>query len=69
VVATVVTSSNVRAEVIYRIVKAVFDNFDEFKALHPDFGVLSPSTMVKDGLATPIHDGALHYYKTKGWVK
>src|SRR5262249_19569579 len=31
VVATVVTSSKVLAEVIYQVVKTVFDNFDEFK--------------------------------------
>lgn len=69
VVATVMTSSKVPADVIYQIVKAVFDHFDEFKALHPALGGLSPSTMVKDGLTAPIHDGALRYYKAKGWVK
>ena len=69
VVATVVTSSKVPADVIYQVVKTVFDNFDEFKKLHPVLGVLDPDMMVKNGLTAPFHDGALRYYKAKGWVK
>jgi TRAP transporter TAXI family solute receptor len=69
VLATFVTSSKVPADVIYQVVKAVFDNFDDFKKLHPALGVLSPEAMVKNGLVAPIHEGALRYYKEKGWVK
>jgi len=25
--------------------------------------------MVKDGLSAPLHDGAVRYYKEKGWIK
>jgi TRAP-type uncharacterized transport system substrate-binding protein len=25
--------------------------------------------MVKDGLSAPLHDGAVKYYKEKGWIK
>ncbi len=35
VLATVVSSSKVPAETVYQVVKAVFDNFEEFKKLHP----------------------------------
>jgi len=69
VLATLVTSSKVPAETVYQLVKAVFDNFDEFKKLHPAFANLDPAKMVKDGLSAPLHDGALKYYKEKGWVK
>ncbi|HLF38627.1 MAG TPA: TAXI family TRAP transporter solute-binding subunit [Burkholderiales bacterium] len=69
VLATVVSSSKVPADVVYAVVKGVFDNFDEFKKLHPAFQVLKPENMVKDGLSAPLHAGAVRYYKEKGWLK
>jgi TRAP-type uncharacterized transport system substrate-binding protein len=50
-------------------VKAVFDNFDELKKLHPALAALDPQHMIKDGLSAPLHDGAIRYYKEKGWLK
>ncbi|MEM6305714.1 MAG: TAXI family TRAP transporter solute-binding subunit, partial [Pseudomonadota bacterium] len=35
--ATFVTKASVSDEVVYQVVKAVFDNFDRFKGLHPAF--------------------------------
>jgi TRAP transporter TAXI family solute receptor len=67
VLATMVTSTKVPAEVVYQVVKAVFDNFDEFKKLHPAFAHLEPKDMVKNGLSAPLHEGAAKYYKEKGW--
>jgi TRAP transporter TAXI family solute receptor len=69
VLATFVSSSKVPGDTIYQVVKAVFDNFDEFKKLHPALAVLTPQAMVRDGLSAPLHDGALKYYREKGWVK
>jgi TRAP transporter TAXI family solute receptor len=69
VLATVVTSAKVPADTVYQVVKAVFDNFDEFKKLHPALASLAPQNMVKDGLSAPLHEGALRYYREKGWVK
>jgi TRAP transporter TAXI family solute receptor len=69
VLATVVASSKVPADTVYQVVKAVFDNFDEFKKLHPALANLSPEQMVKDGLSAPLHEGAVKYYKEKGWTK
>ncbi|MBW2688633.1 MAG: TAXI family TRAP transporter solute-binding subunit, partial [Deltaproteobacteria bacterium] len=66
--ATFVSSSKVPEEVIYQVVKAVFENFDEFKKLHPAFAHLNPSEMIKDGLSAPLHDGAVKYYKEVGWM-
>jgi uncharacterized protein len=68
VLATFVSSSKVPADTIYAVVKGVFDNFDEFKKLHPALANLDPKTMIKDGLSAPLHDGAVKYYKEKGWV-
>ena len=69
VLATLVSSTKVPSDSVYAVVKAVFDNFDEFKKLHPALAVLDPKAMVKDGLSAPLHDGAAKYYKEKGWVK
>ena len=68
VLATVVTSAKVPDATVYALVKAVFDNFDEFKKLHPAFGHLDPKKMVKDGLSAPLHPGAAKFYKEKGWM-
>lgn len=67
--ATLVTSADEPDDVVYALVKSVFDNFDEFKKLHPAFAHLTPEEMVTQGLSAPIHPGALKYYKEKGWIK
>ncbi len=69
VLATVVASSKSSPDAVYNVVKAVFDNFDEFKKLHPALAHLNPQNMVKDGLSAPLHEGAARYYKEKGWLK
>lgn len=66
--ATFVSSADVSEEVVYTIVKAVFDNFGDFKKLHPAFGNLKESEMIKDALSAPLHDGAAKYYKERGWM-
>jgi TRAP transporter TAXI family solute receptor len=68
VLATVVTSSKVSDDTVYALVKAVFENFDEFKKLHPAFAHLDPKEMIKNGLSAPLHPGAIRYYKEKGWM-
>jgi hypothetical protein len=68
VLATVVTSAKVSDDTVYAMTKAVFDNFDEFKKLHPAFANLDPKAMIKNGLSAPLHPGAIKYYKEKGWM-
>ena len=68
VVASFVTSAKVPDNVVYAMVSAVFDNFDEFKKLHPAFANLDPKDMIKNGMSAPLHPGALKYYKEKGWM-
>lgn len=69
VLATFVSSTRTPPDTVYQVVKAVFDNFSDFKKLHPAFQVLKPENMIKDGLSAPLHDGAVKYYKEKGWMK
>ncbi len=64
--ATFVSSAKVSNDIIYQVVKAVFENFDQFKKLHPAFANLNKEEMIKDGLSAPLHDGAVKYYKEAG---
>jgi TRAP transporter TAXI family solute receptor len=66
--ATLVASAKQPDDVVYNLVKATFDNFDEFKKLHPAFANLDPKEMIKPGLSAPLHPGAVKYYKEKGWM-
>ena len=68
VMANVVSSAKVPDNVVYAMVSAVFDNFEEFKKLHPALAHLDPKDMVKNGLTAPLHPGAVKYYKEKGWL-
>ena len=67
--ATFVTSADVPEEVVYEVVKAVFENIDQFRSLHPAFANLEPSEMVSDGLSAPLHPGAERYYREVGLIE
>jgi uncharacterized protein len=68
VLATFVTSTKTPDATVYELVKAVFENFDDFKKLHPAFAHLDPKDMIKNGNSAPLHPGAVKYYKEKGWM-
>jgi len=65
--ATVVSSAKVPADVVYEVVRAVFENIEDFKKLHPAYAILTPEGMISNGLSAPLHEGAMKYYKEKGW--
>ena len=67
--ATIVSSADVPANAVYEVAKAVFENFDDFKKLHPAFANLDKKQMIKDGLSAPLHPGAMKYYKEAGLMK
>ncbi len=66
--AELVTSAAMPEEMVYQLVKAVFDNLDDFKTLHPVFATLDKAHMPK-GTSAPLHPGALRYYREAGLVK
>ncbi len=66
--ATFVTSADTSDDVVYYVVKAVFDNFDDFKKLHPAFERLQEPEMITDGLSADLHPGAVKYYQERGWM-
>jgi len=66
--ATFVTAATVSEDTVYEMVKAVFENFDRFKRLHPAFALLNEKDMISKNISAPLHDGAVKYYKEKGWM-
>jgi len=64
--ATFVTDARVDADIVYEVVRAVFENIDDFRRLHPAFANLDPASMMKDGLSAPLHEGAKRYYVEAG---
>ncbi|AKX45895.1 C4-dicarboxylate ABC transporter substrate-binding protein [Thiopseudomonas alkaliphila] len=66
--AVLTTSAKVSDDTVYALVKSVFDNLDRFKKLHPAFKDLKEEEMIKAGLSAPLHDGAVRYYKERGWM-
>lgn len=67
--ATFVSSAAVSEEIVYTVVKAVFDNFSDFTGLHPAFANLTEEAMIADGLSAPLHDGAVRYYREREWME
>jgi len=66
--ATLVTSADVPEDVVYTAVKAVFDNFEQFRQLHPAFANLQEEEMITESLSAPLHRGAEKYYEERGWM-
>lgn len=67
--ATFVTSEQVSEDVAYEVTKAVFENIDQFRSLHPAFADLDPEQMANDGLSAPLHPGAQRYFEEAGLLQ
>jgi hypothetical protein len=67
--ATFVSSTAVSEDVVYEVVKAVFENIDQFRSLHPAFANLDPKEMANDGLSAPLHPGAEKYFREAGLIE
>jgi TRAP transporter TAXI family solute receptor len=64
--AVLVTSADQPDELAYAMVKAVFENFADFRRLHPALSGLEAKDMVPSESVIPIHPGALAYYREIG---
>jgi uncharacterized protein len=64
--ATLVTLDSMPESLVYSIVKALFENLDRFKEMHPAFENLDAKEMIKEGLTAPLHRGAAKYYGERG---
>ena len=67
--ATFVTAADVPDDVVYAVVRAIFEDLDQFRALHPALANLDPAQMVADGNSAPLHDGAVRYYREAGLME
>ncbi|NRP23373.1 hypothetical protein XMM379_000044 [Aliiroseovarius sp. xm-m-379] len=67
--ATFVSSDKVSEDVVYALVKSVFENIEDFKGLHPAFANLDPKEMATAGLSAPLHPGAEKYYREAGIIE
>jgi TRAP-type uncharacterized transport system substrate-binding protein len=63
-----IASSNQPDERSYAVVKAVIENFTDFRLLHPALSTLEIKDMVPSEAVMPIHPGALNYYREAGLV-
>ncbi|POF30095.1 hypothetical protein CLV41_107121 [Roseibium marinum] len=66
VVATLVTSARMPDDIVYTVVRAVFEYFDSFKRLHPALSRLEVEEMVSQRMPAPLHPGALKFYREQG---
>jgi TRAP transporter TAXI family solute receptor len=64
--AVLVAPAQLGDDVVYQITRAVFDNFEEFRGLHPAFAALEPKRMTHDGITAPLHAGAERYFRDRG---
>jgi len=64
--ATLVTTAETPDDVVYLVVKSVFENLEEFKSLHVALAQLDPREMAHAGLTAPLHPGAERYYREAG---
>ena len=63
--AVLVANKNVSDYTVYNFVKAIFDNFEEFKSLHPSYKNITKKSLL-EGISAPLHNGAKKYYKEIG---
>ncbi len=63
--AVLVTSTDVSEKAVYTLVKAILENFDDFKRLHPAYSNITKESLL-DGLSAPQHEGAKKYFKEAG---
>jgi len=67
--ATVLASADADDEVIYNLVKVVFDNFEDLKKQSSLYTGITREGAVDNGRTAPYHPAALKYYKEVGLVK
>ncbi|WP_419774451.1 TAXI family TRAP transporter solute-binding subunit [Halarcobacter sp.] len=66
--AVLITSSDVSNKAVYTLVKAILENFEKFKNLHPVYKYITKESLL-EGLSAPLHDGAVKYYKENNFIK
>jgi TRAP transporter TAXI family solute receptor len=66
--ATLVTTAATPDDLVYLVVKSVFENFEQFNSLHPALANLDRREMARAALTAPLHPGAERYYHEAGLI-
>lgn len=66
--AVLVTNKDASDASVTAVVKAILDNFDEYKTLHPALGSVTKESLV-EGLSAPLHPAAEAEFKKRGIIK
>lgn len=63
-------STHTSPDAVYLILKAITDNLEELKPVHPWLQSWSLETMLDLNAPIPYHDGAIKFFKEKGlWTE
>ena len=60
---SVVTSTKVSDDVIYRVTKALHENKKDLVEVFPPFALFNPAAMSKAQIGIEFHPGAVKYYQ------
>ncbi|MBF0588162.1 MAG: TAXI family TRAP transporter solute-binding subunit [Magnetococcales bacterium] len=64
--ALLVTTTEAPEDVIYNVAKALFENIDDFRNLHPALRQLTAESM-REGVTVPFHSGVEKYFRERNW--
>ena len=65
---TLVTSTDVSEDIVYKITKAICENVAELPRIHGSLKDYRCETAIANR-PVPVHPGALRYYRERGWVQ
>ncbi|MBC7332221.1 MAG: C4-dicarboxylate ABC transporter substrate-binding protein, partial [Synergistetes bacterium] len=60
--------STIPSDLVYKMVKSLFEHIEEIYFVHPKARFISLDTALK-GISTPLHDGAERFYRERGLFK
>ncbi|QCD45457.1 TAXI family TRAP transporter solute-binding subunit [Campylobacter mucosalis] len=66
--AVLVTNKDMSDASVKAVVKAIIDNFDEYKTLHPALKSVTKESLI-EGLSAPLHPAAQDVFKEAGIIK
>ena len=61
-----IASEELSPDVVNAVLKALDENFNEYKSAHPLMKTWDPQTSVDTLIPAPVHPAAIEYYKKKG---
>jgi len=58
--------SDMSEDVVYELLKVMYDNFDELLPVHPTFAEVAINFVVDPKMVIPYHPGAVKFYEERG---